>query len=65
MNITVPHDSNTSELIARLGGAIHGVGGPPATLRCGDLTVAITDLFLIPTAVAAAGASGAPAQPCR
>lgn len=32
MNITIPHEANASELVMRLGGAVHGVGGPPATL---------------------------------
>lgn len=55
MNITIPHEANTSELIMKLGGAVHGVGGPPATLTCGDLVVGINDLGLIGAAVAAAG----------
>ena len=33
MNTTVPYDSNTSELIMKIGGAVMGVGGPPATLE--------------------------------
>lgn len=33
MNITIPHEANASELAMKLGGAVHGVGGPPATLE--------------------------------